>query len=333
MNRLMYGAKQAIECMQIKPKDKVVVITDYKAKKISDAIAEQSRKIAPTKIFYLDDYGKRPLHSLPREIKDAATKSTAVYYTANQYKGEKNNLRKPLIKIIENNKFLREAHMPGITEQLMEEGMNVDYKKMQKFARRIYSIASKAKEIRVITKAGSDFTAYFDRNIKWIAADGNIPKIKTRWSNLPDGEVFTCVKNLEGKIVADGSLGDYFQKYKVIEKTPIYIEIKNGRIISLKCKNKRLEKEFLKYIKQDKNADRIGEFALGINTALKYLTGNLLQDEKFPGIHVAIGHGYPEETGSKWDSKAHCDLVLQHCTVFIDGKIIMKNSKYIMRLK
>ena len=328
MNKLKYGAKQAIECMHITPKDKVVIVTDYKAKKISDAIAEESRKIAPTEIFYLDDYGKRPLHSLPREIKDAAAESTAIYYTANQYKGEKHNLRKPLIKLTENNKFLREAHMPGITEQLMKEGMNTDYKKMQKFARKIYSIVRKAKEIRVITKAGSGFTASFDRKIKWIVADGNIKK---GWSNLPDGEIFTCAKSINGKIVADGSLGDYFQKYKIIEKTPIYIEIKNGRIVSLKCKNKRLEKEILKYSKQDKNADRIGEFALGINTALKYLTGNLLQDEKFPGIHVAIGHGYPEETGSKWDSKAHCDLVLQHCTVFIDGKIIMKNSKYLMK--
>jgi leucyl aminopeptidase (aminopeptidase T) len=315
--------------MKIKPKDKVIIITDYKTKKISDAIAEESRKIAPTKIFYLEDYGKRPLHSLPDEIKNAVTESTAVYYTADQYKGEKHNLRRPLINIIEDNKFLREAHMPGITKQLMEEGMNVDYKKMQRFARKIYSIARKAKEIRVITKAGSNFTARFDKNIKWIISDGNISEMESRWSNLPDGEVFTCAKSLDGKIVADGSLGDYFQKYKVIEKTPIYIEIKNSRITSLSCKNKNIEKEFLKYIKQDKNADRIGEFALGINTALKYLTGNLLQDEKFPGIHVAIGHGYPEETGSNWNSKAHCDLVLQHCTVFIDGKMIMKNSKYL----
>jgi leucyl aminopeptidase (aminopeptidase T) len=330
MSKLMYGAKQAVECMKIKPKDRVVVVTDYKTKKISDAIALESRKIAPTKIFYLDDYGKRPLKNLPNEIKNAVKKSTAVYYTANQYKGEKHNLRKPLIKLIENNKFLREAHMPGITEQLMEEGMNIDYKKMQKFAKKIYSIVRKAKKIRVITRAGSDFTACFDRNIKWIVADGNIPKIKTRWSNLPDGEVFTCAKSFDGKVVADGSLGDYFSKYGVIEKTPIYIEIKNNRIISLKCKNKKLENEFLNYIKQDKNANRIGEFAFGINTALKYLTGNLLQDEKFPGIHIAIGHGYPEETGSKWDSKAHCDLVLQHCTVFINGKIIMKNSRYII---
>jgi leucyl aminopeptidase (aminopeptidase T) len=324
----MYGAKQAIECMHIKPRDRVVIVTDYKSKKISDAIAEQSRKIAPTEIFYLDNYGKRPLLSLPREIKDAAAESTAIFYTANQYKGEKHNLRKPLIKLIENNKLLREAHMPGITEQLMKEGMNVNYKKMQRFARKIYSIVRKAKEIRVITKAGSDFTASFDKNIKWLVADGNI---KRGWSNLPDGEIFTCAKSLHGKIVADGSLGDYFQKYKVIEKTPIYIEIKNSRIASLKCKNKKLEREFLRYIRQDKNADRIGEFALGINTALKHLTGNLLQDEKFPGIHVAIGHGYPKETCSKWDSKAHCDLVLQHCTVFADGKMIMKNSKYIVK--
>ena len=40
----------------------------------------------------------------------------------------------------------------------------------------------------------------------------------------------------------------------------------------------------------------------------KKIIGNLLQDEKFPSIHIATGCPYPEMTGAKWDSKAHCDI-------------------------
>jgi leucyl aminopeptidase (aminopeptidase T) len=327
MNKLEYGSKQCIKCMKISPKDSVVIVTDYKTKKVSDSIGKECKKIAPTQIFYLEDYGKRPLHSLPDEIRTAAKNSTAVFYTANQWKGEKHNIRKPLIQLIEKNKYLREAHMPGISEQLMKEGMNADYSKMQKFAKSLYSIVKNAREIHVTNKAGSGFTAYFDRKIKWIIADGNIPKMKMRWSNLPDGEVFTCVKNLSGKIVIDGCLGDYFQG---LLKHPVEMDVKNGRITSIKCKNKKIEKELNRYSKMDKNANRIGEFALGINTALKHIIGNLLQDEKFPGVHIAIGHGYPEETGSGWDSKAHCDGVLKNCNVSVDGKKIMRNGKYII---
>ena len=183
---------------------------------------------------------------------------------------------------------------------------------------------------KVLTKKGTDLTATFSSKIKWLIADGNITNKETKWSNLPDGEVFTCVENINGKVIVDGSLGDYFDKYKVIEKTPLILEIKNSRIIKLECENKKLEKEIKEYIKQDENADRIGEFAIGTNIGLKKLIGNLLQDEKFPGIHIAIGHGYPENTGSDWDSKAHLDVIIQKTTIIVDGKEIMKNGKFII---
>jgi leucyl aminopeptidase (aminopeptidase T) len=56
--------------------------------------------------------------------------------------------------------------------------------------------------------------------------------------------------------------------------------------------------------------------------------GNLLQDEKFPGVHVAIGHGYPEKTGSDWESKAHMDAVLKKTTIAVDGQTIMEAGAF-----
>ena len=37
--------------------------------------------------------------------------------------------------------------------------------------------------------------------------------------------------------------------------------------------------------------------------------GNILQDEKFPGIHIAFGNPYGEHTGAKWRSSTHIDVV------------------------
>ena len=118
------------------------------------------------------------------------------------------------------------------------------------------------------------------------------------------------------------------QEYKVINKTPLKLTIKNSIVTSLQCKNKKLLSEVKKYIKQDKNANRIGEFAIGTNVGLKKLIGNLLQDEKFPGVHIAIGHGYPRETGSNWTSKAHLDLIIQKTTIIVDNKEIMEKGKF-----
>ena len=78
----------------------------------------------------------------------------------------------------------------------------------------------------------------------------------------------------------------------------------------------------------DENSSRVGEFAIGTNTGLTHLIYNLLQDEKFPGIHIAFGSPLPGHTGAKWDSKAHVDGVLKSPTIYVDGEPIMIKGKF-----
>jgi leucyl aminopeptidase (aminopeptidase T) len=127
----------------------------------------------------------------------------------------------------------------------------------------------------------------------------------------------------------DGILGDYFsEKYGLLHKTPVTLKIEDSRVKSVECSNAELVNELQEYMKQDENANRIGEFAIGTNIGLDHLVGNLLQDEKFPGVHVAIGHGYPDKTGSDWNSSAHMDAVLKKTTIEVEGKTIMKEGVF-----
>jgi leucyl aminopeptidase (aminopeptidase T) len=212
----------------------------------------------------------------------------------------------------------------------MTTGMAVDYAKVQEISKKVYDIVHKARFIKVATPGGTDFTTEFHPDWKWIISDGNITGEK--WMNLPDGEVFTCAYKIpEGRIVVDGVLGDYFcEAYGILEKTPVTLDIKDGRVTHLTCDNKALLDDLTRYIHQDEHADRIGEFAIGTNIGLDRLVGNLLQDEKFPGIHIAIGHGYPEKTGSPWESNAHVDGVMKDPTIIVDGKTIMEKGTFII---
>ncbi|MFC1728374.1 aminopeptidase [Nanoarchaeota archaeon] len=336
MGTVKEGARQAVEvCMKIKSSDKVIIVGDHKSKKVMNALEIASKKVTKNvKAFCLEDYGKRPIKKLPKEIAECAAWSTAAFFTAQSAPGEKNSIRKPLITIATRKTGSRQAHMPGVTELMMKTGMCANYDLVQKLSKKILNLAKKAKEIRVTTKKGTDFTASFSPKIKWVLADGDIPAKPSRWSNLPDGEVFTCPKNSEGALIVDGSLGDWFgPKYGLMEKQRLEITVKNSRVIDVKCKNKKLLRDFKKYIKQDKNANRIGEFAIGTNIGLKKLIGILLQDEKFPGIHIAVGDSYPSHTDSGWGSKAHCDMVIKKVNIFIDGKQIMKEGKFLIKLK
>ncbi len=77
--------------------------------------------------------------------------------------------------------------------------------------------------------------------------------------------------------------------------------MKGNRLTEVQSNNAELEDEFWRYTHTDENSDRVGEFAIGTNIGLKGVIGNILQDEKLPGIHMAFGNPYGAHTGAKVD--------------------------------
>jgi leucyl aminopeptidase (aminopeptidase T) len=235
-----------------------------------------------------------------------------------------------MLKAIEANTGLRHAHMIGITPEIMKDGMCSDYNEIQRISRLVYDKVKKAGKIRVVTEKACDFVAEFSPLLKWIISDGDITP--GHWKNLPDGEVFTSPINVNGKIVIDGCLGEFFtDKYGSLENTPVSIEVENSRAVkeSIRCDNKQLRHELTEYLFEiDRNGNRIGEFAIGTNTGLTKLIYNLLQDEKFPGVHIAFGSPLPGKTGAKWDSKAHVDGVIISPTIEVDGEMLMDKGRF-----
>ena len=104
-------------------------------------------------------------------------------------------------------------------------------------------------------------------------------------------------------MVVDGVVGDFLcARFGMLTDTPLTLEIKANRLVSAESANKELEDAFWAYTHTDENSDRVGEFAIGTNIELTRLIGNILQDEKFPGIHIAFGNPYGVHTGADWYS-------------------------------
>ena len=114
-----------------------------------------------------------------------------------------------------------------------------------------------------------------------------------------------------------------------IINTPLYIELLDNRIKHIECSNKELLDEFTAYTMTDENSNRVGEFAIGTNTAVKNIIGHILQDEKIPGIHLAFGHPYAEHTEQTWKSSTHIDCVGRDFDIWIEKEKIMENGKFI----
>jgi leucyl aminopeptidase (aminopeptidase T) len=331
--KLDFAVRQVVEnCLHVKKGDKTMVVTDLETKHIGMAIAEKMKQVAGNvKVFVMEDYGKRPedgVNSLkfPEEIGKAFAEVDVSAYVAQGKKNEYATFRVPMLAAINGNKNLRHGHMIFINDMIMEQGMSADYSMIQRVSKQVYDIVSKAKKIRVTTALGTDMTAEFDPTWRWVNGDGNMrPGF---WSNLPDGEVFTCPKTINGVAVVDGVLGDHLAPRGTIEKHPVTVKFRNGRVTEIACSNKEIEDDLRKYIAQTENADRVGEFAIGTNIGLKSLIGNLLQDEKFPSVHFAVGSSHKEHTGADWDSEVHMDMIILHTTIEVDGRVIMRDGKF-----
>ncbi|MHC4206703.1 MAG: aminopeptidase [Planctomycetota bacterium] len=331
MGTIEQGVKQAVEnCLKVKPGEDVVVITDIETMEIGSAIKTAIEKItSEVKFFLMEDFGERPI-DYPQAIDDAIKAADVSVYAAQGAEGELQTFRMKMLRAVEANPGLRHAHMIGITPEIMKDGMCSDYKEIQRVSRLVYEKVKNAGKIRVVSEKGNDFVAEFSPELRWLVEDGNIPP--GDWKNLPDGEVCTCPVNVNGKVIFDGCLGDYFtERYGSLENTPIFIEVENGRAVkeSIRCDDEQLRHEFTKYLfENDQNSNRIGEFAIGTNTGLTKLIYNLLQDEKFPSVHIAFGSPSPGKTGADWDSKSHVDGMIKDPTISVDGEVLMDKGKF-----
>jgi len=336
MGTIREGAEQAVRnCAQVQPGETVVIITDYATEHIAAALREAADAISPGNVatLILEHYGDRPDDGsnplpLPDEIVEALEDADVSFFAATGKRGEVGSLRLPMIKLILASDRLRHAHMPGIDDELMSTGMCADYKEVQRVSARVEKIVKEARHITVTTPAGTNFTAEFSPSLRWVVADG-VPT-PGKMTNLPDGEVFTCPHNIsEGVIVVDGILGDYFsEKVGLLDETPVTLEVQDGRVREISCADEQLLKELDDYMLRDESANRFGEFAVGTNIGVDRLVGNMLQDEKFPGVHVAVGDPSRQMTGADWDSKVHLDGVLKRVTVDVEGYVIMRDGEF-----
>jgi aminopeptidase len=228
-----------------------------------------------------------------------------------------------------NRRKIRHAHMVNINRQIMLEGMRADFLKVDRISTKVVEMARNAKRIRARTEAGTDLTADLNPKYHWLKTSGIISPDK--WGNLPGGEVFTAPGEVNGTFVVDGVVGDYLcAKFGDLEKTPLTIQVRGNRLMEAHCSNHELQEDFWRYTHTDENSDRVGEFAIGTNIGLKSLIGQILQDEKYPGIHIAFGNPYGAHTGAEWDSSTHIDVVGRKFDIWVDDEQIMRQGQFLL---
>jgi aminopeptidase len=326
---LLEGARSAIRvCMGVKAKDRVLILTDEDTALVGEALLHEALGAgAVAETICLEEYGSRPMPELPGAVlsKLGSFSPSVTYLAISAWPGEL-PMRGRFVGAALARAGTRHAHMPTITPAIMREGMRADYNVVNRLTAAVHNRLQQAKHIRVQSAKGTEIHGHFTGRFKWTPFGGLYHR-PGEWGNLPEGEVFTCPDSVDGVLVAD-VIGDYFaQKYGVLGD-PVKIEFEKGYARKIECANKELQRELWDYLSSKENGLRVGEFAVGTNVGVRALRGNVLQDEKIPGLHIGVGDPLGKMTGADWYCDAHVDLIPSACTIFLDGELLMEEGRF-----
>ena len=302
------GAHNAVTtCLKIQADEKVTLITDRSCLAVAASLALELDAIGcEWNGFVLEELAPRPLTGMPEAVLEDMESSQVSLFAVEV---QQNELRSRMqMTDVVNRRRMRHAHMVNITADIMTQGMRADFEEIDRLSQAVLDKVRKATYVRATTPAGTDIHAQMNPDYRWFKTSGIISPEK--WGNLPGGECFTAPGEVNGVFVVDGVVGDFLCKeYGLLIDQPLTISIEGNRITKVSSPNKKLERDFWAYTHTDENSDRVGEFAIGTNIGVARVIGNILQDEKFPGVHIAFGDPYGAHTGAKWKSSTHIDVV------------------------
>ncbi|MFA7289173.1 MAG: aminopeptidase [Melioribacteraceae bacterium] len=317
--KLFDAAKIAIkDCMGLKKKEKVLVITDSNKKEIGEYLFQAALDLGAESLLVETKPGKTNGEEPTSQLAELMKKYDIVLCPTTKSLTHTNARRAASASGV------RVATFPGITEEIMIRGLNADYKAISNRTNKLKRILEKVSTVRVTTKLGTDIT--MEMKGRGIYASKGLFHKKTESGNLPTGETFLAPweGKTNGVFVVDGS----FAGIGMLEK-PITIQVKNG--LATEISGDKKAKQLIDMLKPfGKNGRNIAEFGIGTNDKAK-LSGYILEDEKVMGtIHIALGDN--KSMGGSINVPIHVDGVIKKPTVYFDDKIIMKDGKFVINL-
>ena len=308
---LLKGAKIAVrECMNVKPNEKVLIITDKKMdKSIPLAIYRESLEITDNVDIKIIKTPKHDGEEPNKKIANLMKKYDVIFIPTSKSLTHTKAVRNA-------SKKARIASMPNITKFSLETGaMTADYNKVNRLCKIMLRHVKKAKNVRITSRNGTDLELEVGK-YRWFEDNGiyHNPGV----GNLPAGEVFTAPN--EGKangILIIDKYGEYGDNIKITIEDGYAVEIHGSE---------KLEKEINKLGKKARN---IAELGIGTNPKAKVI-GNVLEDEKVYGtVHIALGNN--KFAGGRVNIPFHVDGIILKPTLQVGRKILIKNGKWLIK--
>ncbi len=312
-NKLYSAADRAInQALRIRPGEKFLLVTDKQKMEIAEALAYYAKGAGAETTTYLMTETLRPITEPTRQFKELIrTASVTVYMLEGRFP------EKPFrgFMVSEGGKHGRICMMPGLTRDMMERLVNIDFAEMDTFTKRVIRAMKDADDVVIENPAGTRI-GFSVKGRKWDNDNGDISR-KHMHGNLPAGECYTAPveETFSGKIVIsliDDKLGHGVMNFR------------RGKLVGFEGKGLA---EVIKTVGSDPTARIVGEFGIGTNRGAR-ICPNMLEAEKaFGTVHFAIGDSYGI---GKNKSQFHFDALVDKVTIRAKGRTIAKDGKFLI---
>jgi len=312
-NRLYSAADRAVnQALRLKAGERFLLVTDRQKMEIAEALAFYAKAAGAETTTYLMTETLRPITGPTRQFKELIrTASVTVYMLEGRF------AEKPFrgFMVSEGAKHGRICMMPGLTRDMMERLVNIDFAEMDAFTKKVIRAMKDADDVEIENPEGTRI-AFSVKGREWDNDNGNISR-KGRHGNLPAGECYTAPveETFTGTIVIgliDDKLGHGVMTFK------------RGKLVDFKGKGVA---EVIKTVGSDPTARIIGEFGIGTNRGAR-ISANMLEAEKaFGTVHFAIGDSYGIGRNK---SQYHFDALVDKVTIKAKGKYVARNGKFLI---
>mgnify|MGYP003322191631 FL=1 len=326
---MLTSARSVIRtCLQIRPFEPVLIVTDPESSAIGRALYEAAAEVTDRTLMMMMPTSHKKGSEPPDYVAELMRKQDVVILATKSSlthtKARINASRTGRTRIIS---------MPGINENMFSiGGMTADYNALQKEISGLTSIFRRKRDVRVTSPRGTDIR--FSIGAKWRTDDNGICNRPGQVMNLPSGRVFVFPKEetMNGKIVIDGSWeGNLIQE-------PIVMEVENGIVTNI-TESEISEKinsifaEVSKPLNKSKAAlvKTVAEFGFGMNSRAK-VVGNLLEDQVVRGAaHFVLGDN--SAYGGKNNIGLQMRGVILKPTIELQDIDLVRDGKIIARRK
>ncbi|NLM03919.1 MAG: aminopeptidase [Clostridiales bacterium] len=299
--------------MAVKKHETVLILTDDNKMEIGNKLYEVAKQYAKEAVLMVMEPRKVSGEEPPEVVAEAMKNfdviicptSTSITHTNAKINAVKNGARL--------------ASMPGITEDMFEEGgITADYDEVEKLTLKFTELLTKAKTAKIIKDEHTLEMSLEGRD--GIPSPG-VYRSPGESGNLPSGEAYIApLENaVNGTMIIDGSMVGVGKL-----ESPLYVEIQDGKLVKLEGEDAYK----LQILFENPNNSTVAELGIGTNPAAR-LTGVILEDEKIYGtVHIAFGTNTSFGGVNKAD--CHLDGVIMNPTLYLDDVLVLDEGKVVI---